>query len=113
MGALLAKIADIVWGIFDRSWKGRSRVNRAAAGALLHLRGVRNAPAGDSKEYRDEKYLLGVKLKKLTAAAGESPGKFSEELRIALLVQDAVVIRGERYVDEYIAQLEHIVSSDS
>ena len=90
-----------------------AQVSRAAAGALLHLRGVRNAPHGDSKEYRDEKHLLGKELTKLTKAAAESPGEFGQELRVGLEVQDAVVIRSERYVDNYIAKLEHIVLSDS
>jgi len=90
-----------------------ARVNRAAAGALLHLRGVRNAPYGDSKEYRDERHLLGEEVTKLTKAAAESPGEFGQELRVGLEVQDAVVIRGERYVDEDIAKLERIVLSGS
>jgi Trypsin-like peptidase domain len=90
-----------------------ARVRRAAAGALLHLRGVRNAPPGDSNEYRDEKHLLGEELKRLIEAAGESPGDFGQELRVGLDVHEAVASGGERYVDEYIAKLEHIVLSDS
>jgi hypothetical protein len=89
------------------------RVNSAAVSALFHLRGVRNAPPGDSSEYRDEKHYLGEELRKLREAAGESPREFGEELRVALLVHDAVVIGGERYVDEYIAELERVVLSDS
>jgi hypothetical protein len=108
MGALLAKLADIAWQIFKGGRELRARVNRTARTSLVHLEGVRNAPPGDSQTYRDEKHLLGEELKKLTEAAGEAPGKFGEELRVARLVQQAVVIGGERYVDRYIAELERI-----
>jgi hypothetical protein len=113
MGGLLAKIADIAWEIFRGGREIEARVNSAAAGALVHLEGVRDAPHGDSSEYRDEKGYLGGELKKLTLAAGERPGKFKDELEIAMLVQNAVVIRGERFVDGYITQLKRIVPVDS
>jgi hypothetical protein len=87
MGGLLAKIADIAWEIFRGGREIEARVNSAAAGALVHLEGVRDAPHGDSSEYRDEKGYLGGELKKLTLAAGERPGKFKDELEIAMLVK--------------------------
>jgi hypothetical protein len=90
-----------------------ARVRGAAASALAHLRGVRNAPPGDSKEYRDEKHYLGEDLKELIQAAAEAGREFDEALRVSLEIQGAVVSGGERYVDEYIAKLEGIVLPDS
>jgi hypothetical protein len=81
MGGLLAKIADIACEIFRGGREIEARANSAAAGALVHLEGVRDAPPGDSSEYRDEKGYLGGDLKKLTLAAGERPGKFKDEPR--------------------------------
>ena len=109
MGVFLAKIAEIVSDTVKGIAGRRRAVNRAAVASLRHLRGVRNAPPGDSPEYRDEKRLLGERLAQLTDSAGEKPRKFREELRVAGRIQDAVVIGGERYVDEYIADLERLI----
>jgi hypothetical protein len=80
-----------------------ARVNCAAAAAFLHLRGVRNAPRGRSAGVPKRKVSPWAELKSLTDAAGASPKEFPTELRTALRVQDAVVIGGERDVDNYIA----------
>ena len=88
-------------------------VHSAAASALSHLRGVRNAPSGDSKIYNDEKRELGADLNDLIKAAGRSRGRFDKELRLALRIQDAVVIQGTRDIDPYITELEPIVHPDA
>jgi hypothetical protein len=109
MFALLAKLAELA-----DNWTGRRRgeaaaVRRAKTSALTHLRGVRNAPPGDSQMYRDEKEHLGRSLQELIDAASAPPGnRFAEHVRVSMRVKDAVVIRGERLVDEYIEELKRL-----
>jgi hypothetical protein len=105
VGALAAKLLEIFWSLIDRNRARRLRIKRHVSAALLHLRGVREAPAGESPQYLGERHHLGVELGQLIEVAGENPDAFAEELRVATEVHGAVVIRGERFVDGYIEEL--------
>lgn len=105
MGTLAAKLIEIFWSLIDRNRARRLRIKRHVSAALLHLRGIRAAPDGDSPQYQGEKHHLGVELGQLIEVAGEDPEAFAEELRVATEVHGAVVIRGERQVDGYIDAL--------